>query len=55
MAISADEVLAVRKRMAKTQEQMAALCGVNIRTWRRWETDGASELVGRFLLKLEQA
>ncbi len=24
-----------------TQEQAAALCGVGLRTWQRWETDGS--------------
>lgn len=32
-----DEVLATRQRMGATQEQMAKLMGVHVRTWTRWE------------------
>ena len=35
--LSKDEVLAIRQRMGATQEQMAALVGVHVRTWTRWE------------------
>jgi transcriptional regulator with XRE-family HTH domain len=49
MPIDAQAVASIRSRMGKTQEQMAVLCGVSIRTWRRWESQGASELVARFL------
>lgn len=49
MTINAEGVASIRSRLGKTQEEMAALCGVTVRTWRRWETGGASEMVGKFL------
>lgn len=53
MTIDANSVAAIRSRMGKTQSEMASLCGVSLRTWRRWETHGATEMVAKFLSRLE--
>lgn len=51
-----EEVLATRHRFGATQEQMAELVGVAVRTWQRWE---AGEItvpvaVAKLLARMEE-
>lgn len=48
------EVLAIRQRLHLSQEEMAERMGVSERTIRRWETEGCTEFVARFLTKMEE-
>lgn len=48
------EVVAIRQRLEKSQEELAQMMGVNERTVRRWEAEGCPEVIARFLAKLEE-
>lgn len=50
-----NEVLAIRQRMGATQEQIAELVGVTVRTWQRWETGEVPVpvTVAKLLVRLE--
>jgi DNA-binding XRE family transcriptional regulator len=55
-----EEVLALRRRLHKTQRQMALEIGVTERTYRRWEnetgaTPAASRVIAQMLPEEERA
>ena len=49
-----EEVLAIRLRLQVSQSELAEKMGVSERTIRRWETNGCSEFVARYLVKLTE-
>lgn len=51
-SLSPSDVVEARKRLGLTQTEVAALCGVHERTWRRWETEGAGPVASRLIDKL---
>jgi DNA-binding transcriptional regulator YiaG len=53
--MSAAEIAAMRKRLNKTQAEMAVLFGVDLRTFRRWENGersipGPVVILSRYIL-----
>lgn len=48
------EVLAIRQRLGLSQLELAERLGTSERTVRRWESEGAPELVARFLKSMEE-
>lgn len=50
--MSGEEVLAMRQRLQVSQIELADRMGVSERTVRRWEDEGCTEMVAKFLVKL---
>jgi DNA-binding transcriptional regulator YiaG len=54
--MSAAEISALRQNLNKTQAEMAALFGVDLRTFRRWENDersmpGPAVILARYIMR----
>lgn len=54
--LTGTEVLGYRSRLGLTQERMAKLVGVSLRTWTRWElgTHAVPETAAKLLAKIEE-